>query len=84
MPGVEFSPDTRKHPDGLEAQAAVQRDARLVGQRDAGVSVRETSIPQFHQQGRVKRTGDALPMIIRVNIGRGFDRPTVGLSRAMR
>src|SRR6266700_3286497 len=84
MPSVELTPDRFEYADRLEPDRPVQRDARIVRQRDAGIRTAVTALHERCEQLEVQIAPDPLPMPVRIDIRRSFHRPPVGGAFPMR
>ena len=72
-----------EHADGLEADAAMQRDASVVGQRDSRKRAAIAFLRELVEELRVKRATDALPVTVRMHVSGNLRRPAIGGALAM-
>src|SRR4051812_505285 len=84
MPAVVLPPDVPEDADHLEADAAVQADARVVRHGNAGKRAAVALRDKIVEQTPVERASDALPVKPRVEIRGHFDREPVRRALAVR
>ena len=84
VPLAELAANRFERADKLEANAAMQPNTALIGQSDPRVGIAETSPRQFRKQLQIECPADSLALVVRVDVGRDFHRPTISRAFTMR